>query len=151
MANGDITNVQPLGRVVLPGGGNTLTGKQVQNKVMTWGKITCSYAAAGVNPDSATGSLGQGATFTKTVFGLETLDFVELTLNATKQSNGTVHGAAPGDADKDNVRTVQLDTGSDLIFALEDIGAANAAAPTAGDLLDIRWFAVGDAHNADLT
>jgi hypothetical protein len=151
MASGDITKVQPLGRVVLPGGGNTLTGKQIQNKVMTWGKITCSYVSTGVNPASATGVLGTGGTFTKSVFGLETLDFVELTLNGTTASNGTAHGAAPGDADKDNIRTVVLDTGSDLVFALETIGQAQAAAPTNGDLLDLRWFAVGDAHNADLT
>lgn len=141
MASGDITNVQPLGRVLLPGGGNTLTGKQVQNKVLTWGKLTATYVSTGINPDSATGSLGQGATFTKTVFGLETLDFVELTLYGT---DGQV-------ATKDIVRTFALDTGDDLIFALETIGASEAEPPTDGDVLDLRWLAVGDAHNADLT
>jgi hypothetical protein len=146
MANGDITKVQPLGRVVLPGGGNTLSGKQVQNKVMTWGKITCVWATTGINPASATGVLGEGGNFTKGVFGLETLDFVELTLNGTDEI-----ASAPGAADKDNIRTVQLDTGSDLIFMLESIGAAQADAATAGDIFDLRWFAVGDAHNADLT
>jgi hypothetical protein len=146
MADGDITNIQPLGRVVLPGGGNTLTGKQVQNKVLTWGKITCSYHSTGVDPASATGILGTSGNFTKSVFGLETLDFVELTLNGTDEI-----GSAPGAADKDNIRTFQLDTGSDLIFGLESIGAAQAAAPTNGDVLDLRWFAVGDAHVADLT
>jgi hypothetical protein len=144
MASGDITNVQCLGRFLLPGGGNTRTGKQVQNKIVTWGKITCTYVSTGINPDSATGSLGQGATFTKTVFGLETLDFVELTLYKT---SGAV-------ATKDIVRTFQLDTGSDLIFGLETIGVdagGGSAAPTDGDTLDLRWLAVGDAHNADLT
>jgi hypothetical protein len=144
MASGDITNVQPLGRVVLPGGGNTLTGKQVQNKVMTWGKITCTYVSTGVNPASATGVLGTGATFTKSVFGLEVLDFVELTLN----------GTSGADATKDAIRTFQLDTDSDLIFGLENIGLDNptgAAAPTDGDTLDLRWFAVGDGHVAELT
>jgi hypothetical protein len=139
--NGDITKVQCLGRVLLPGGGNTLTGKQVQNKVMTWGKITCTYVSTGIDINSATSPFGLGATLTKTVFGLETLDFVELTLNWT----------TGGDATKDKVRTFQVDTDSDLIFGLEDIGAANAAAPTNGDVLDLRWLAVGDAHNADLT
>jgi hypothetical protein len=144
MASGDITKVTPLGRFVLPGGGQTLTGKKVQNKVVTWGKITCTYVSTGINPASATGNLGTGATLTKTVFGLETLDFVELTLNWTT-------GAAAADS---AIRTFQVDTGSDLIFGLENIGidsAGGAAAPTDGDTLDLRWLAVGDAHNADLT
>ncbi len=141
MASGDITNVQPLGRVLLPGGGNTLTGKQVQNKIMTWGKITCTYVSTGINPDSATGSLGQGATLARTVFGLETVDFVELTLYGT---DGQV-------ATKDIVRTFAYDPDSDLIFGLETIGATEAQPPGDGDALDLRWFAVGDAHNADLT
>ena len=140
-SSGDITNVQPLGRVLLPGGGNTLTGKQVQNKIMTWGKITCTYVSTGINPDSATGALGEGAPFAKTVFGLETVDFVELTLYGT---TGQV-------ATKDIVRTFAFDSGSDLIFALETIGSTEAEPPTDGDTLDLRWLAVGDAHVADLT
>ncbi len=140
MANGDVTKVQPLGRVLLPGGGNTLTGVQVQQKVLVWGKITCTYVSTGVNPASATGVLGAGGSFPKAM-GVDTLDFVELTLNGTD-------GA---DATKDLIRTFQLDTGSDLIFGLESIGGANSAAPTDGDALDLRYFAVGDAHSVDLT
>ena len=50
MANGDITKIQELGRISLPGGGNTLTGVQVQNKVLVWGSLTCVYLSAGINP-----------------------------------------------------------------------------------------------------
>jgi hypothetical protein len=143
MASGDITKVQTLGRFVLPGGGNTLTGKQIQNKVVTWGKLTCTYVSTGVNP-GASGSQGGGNMTLPQMVGLETLDFIELTLNWTD-------GA---DANKDAIRTFQYDTDSDLIFGLENIGidtGAGAAAPTDGDALDLRWLAVGDGHNLDLT
>jgi hypothetical protein len=144
MASGDITKVQTLGRVLLPGGGQTLTGKKVQNKVMTWGKITCTYVSTGVSP-GASGSQGGGNLTLPDLVGVATLDFIELTLNWTD-------GA---DAANSKIRTFQYDTDSDLIFGLENIGydnASGAAAPTDGDALDLRWLAVGDAPDvADLT
>lgn len=133
MADGDITKIQILGRVVTPGGGNTTTGRQVQNKVMVWGKIACTAADAGINP-GATASVCAGDDLVEGI-GLDVLDFIELTLNGTDGEPATM----------DKVRYLQYDTGDDLIFTLEDIGAAQPTFCTAGDVLDIRFLAIGDA------
>ena len=136
MASGDITKVQELGRFSLPGGGNTTAGVQVQNKVLVWGVITATYVAAGINPAAAGSLFGASGTLAKT-FGVENIDFCELTLTVT---DGQV-------ADKDNVRTFVLDRGSDLIFGLEGIGQAQATLPTDGDAVELSYLVVGDSSS----
>ena len=143
MANGDITKVQELGRISLPGGGNTLTGVQVQHKVLVWGKITCTWVSTGINP-AASGSLfGASGTLAKT-FGVENIDFCELTVND--------QGAGENN-DEDAMHYYALDRADNLIFGLEDLGhPTRASAATDGDELDLRYLVVGDASsNADLT
>ena len=141
MASGDITKVQELGRVSLPGGGNTTAGVQVQNKVLVWGRITATYVSTGINPASATSIMGASGTLAKT-FGVENIDFAELTLTKT---SGAV-------ADKDNLRTFVLDRGSDLIFGLESLGQNNSAAPTDQDAVELSYLVVGDSSSyAELT
>ena len=138
MANGDITKVQELGRISLPGGGNTTAGVQVQNKVLVWGKITCTTADAGINPAASGSLLGASGTLAKT-FGVENIDFCEL----------TVHDQGAGENnDKDAIHYYALDRGSDLIFGLEDLGhPTRASVATAGDVLDLRYLVVGDASS----
>ena len=141
MADGDITKVQELGRISLPGGGNTTAGLEVQNKVLVWGVITATYVSTGINPASATGIFAAGGTLAK-VFGVENIDFCELTLTKT---DGAV-------ATKDIVRTFALDRGDDLIFGLETIGASQAAAPTDADAVELGYLVVGDSSSyAELT
>ncbi len=144
MASGDITSVKVLGRTVLPGGGNTLTGVQVQNKVLVWGQINCSYHSSGIDPASATGVFGASGTLAGAV-GLKTLDTVSFNLAATD-------GAAMAD---DALYIFGVDvSGVGLIFALENVGADGNATtqPTDGDVLDLRFFAIGDdAAAAELT
>ena len=143
MASGDITSVKILGRTVLPGGGNTLTGVQVQNKVLVWGQINCSYDNTGIDPSSATGTFGASGTLAS-AFGLKTLDTVSFNLAATD-------GAAMAD---DALYFFNADVaGSGLIFGIEDVGANGSAQPTDADVLDLRFFAIGDDayQGADLT
>lgn len=143
MANGDITVIQELGRISLPGGGNTLTGVQVQNKVLAWGKITATYVSTGINPAAAAGLFGASGTLAK-VFGVENIDFCELTCNDQ---------GAGEDNDKDAIHYYALDRGSDLIFGLEDLGhPSQSSAPTDGDIVDLRYLVVGDSSSyAELT
>ena len=143
MASGDITKVEELGRISLPGGGNTTAGVQVQHKVLVWGKITCSWVSTGINPAAAGSIMGAGGTLAKT-FAVDNIDFCELTMND--------QGA--GDAvDKDSLWYFALDRASDLIFGLDGLGdAARGTLPDDGDVLDLRYLVVGDASsNADLT
>ncbi len=143
MASGDITKIQELGRISLPGGGNTLTGVQVQNKVLVWGKITCTTADAGINPASGTGLFGASGTLAK-VFGVENIDFCELTVKD--------QGAGENN-NKDAIHYYALDRGSNLIFGLETLGhETQATLATAGDILDLRYLVVGDSSSyAELT
>ena len=143
MANGDVTKVQELGRISLPGGGNTLAGVQVQSKVLVWGALTCVYKSTGINP-AASGSVhGASGTLAK-LFGVDNIDFCELTVND--------QGAAP-DQTKDALHFCALDRGSNLIFGLESLGDGTQSDQfDDADILGIRYLVVGDASsNADLT
>jgi hypothetical protein len=143
MASGDITKIQELGRISLPGGGNTTAGKQRQNKVLVWGKVTCTNVSTGINPASATGILGAGGTLAK-IFSVENIDFCELTVND--------QGAGENN-DVDAMHYYALDRGSNLIHGLEDLGhPTRASAAGDGDILDLRYLVVGDASSyAELT
>ena len=79
MANGDVTKVAVLGRFLLPGGGNTVTGKQVQNKTLLWGEIVCTAADAGINI-GAVGSVGAHGASWPNALGLANVDALEFTL-----------------------------------------------------------------------
>lgn len=132
MSNGDITAIRPLGRVTLPGGGHTVDGLPVNHKVMVWGSITCTWADTGI--DLAT----QGGV---RALGVETLDFVDFFQHDTDQ---TV-------MNKDALTLINLDTVDNLIFMLEDVGAATESPPDAGDALVLRFMAVGDGFTPELT
>ena len=136
MAAGDITSVKELGRIALPGGGNTLTGVQVQNKVLVWGQIIGSWVTTGMNPAAAGSPLGASGTLAKT-FGVENIDFCELTVHD--------EGAAPQQS-KDAMHFCAIDRGSDLIFGLESMGDGTRGDEfDDDDILDLRYLVVGDA------
>lgn len=132
MANGDITAIKKLFRVALPGGGHTNTGVAKNNKVLVVGEITATYVSTGISLVNEGGVKALGA---------ETADFLKFSLNTTD-------GASIAD---DALYLIQLDHADGLIYMLEDVGAANAAAPTDGDAVTLRYLLVGDAHVADLT
>ena len=136
MANGEISNIVELGRFSLPGGGVTTAGVFVQNKVLVWGVVTAAYLAAGINPAASGSPMGASGTLAK-LFGVENIDFCELTVTVT---SGQV-------ADKDNIRTFVLDRGSDLIFGLEGIGQAQATEPSDGDVVELSYLVVGDSSS----
>ena len=143
MASGDITAVKELGRIALPGGGNTIAGVQVQNKVLVWGQIVCTWTSGGINPASSTGMFGAPGTLAK-IFGVDNIDFCELTVNDQ---------GAGEDNDKDAMHYYALDRGSELIFGLEDLGhPSQPSVATNGDVLDLRYLVVGDeSAYAELT
>ena len=135
MANGDITEVIELGRIALPGGGNTLLGVQVQNKVLVWGKLVCTWVSTGINPAAAGSLQGASGTLANT-FGVDNIDFYEMTVNDQ---------GAGEDNDEDAMHYYALDRGSNLIFGLEDLGhPTRASAATDGDVVDLRYLVVGD-------
>ena len=132
MANGDITKIKILSKVKLPGGGHTTAGVAKNNKVMVTGEITATYVSTGINLANEGGVKALGA---------NSADFIKFTL-------GTTDGSAIAD---DKLYLIQLDHADGLIYMLEDIGAANAAAPTDADSVTLKYLLVGDAHTADLT
>ena len=72
MATGDIQYIKKLGSVLLPGGGQTITGGKVQNKVLVWGHIqTDDYDQdKGIDLDAEVGGALQA-------LGVDTLDFID--------------------------------------------------------------------------
>ncbi|KKN92390.1 hypothetical protein LCGC14_0208810 [marine sediment metagenome] len=133
MANGDVTKVVVLGRYVLPGGGNTTTGKQRQNKVIMWGEATCTAANAGIDITAAGSIGGTGRTWPQTL-GLNAIDLLEFTLKSTD-------GAVVAD---DALYFFDVSHSTWLIHALEDVGVADASPPSAGDALVLSFWAIGD-------
>lgn len=141
MANGDVTKVAVLGRYLLPGGGNTTTGAQRQNKVFMWGEITCTAADAGINIGAA-GSVGAFGADWPEALGLNAIDAIEFTAK-------TVGGQAMAD-DKGYFFDVSHSTW--LIHHTEDAGAADPVPITAGDALTLGFWAIGDkGTEAELT
>ena len=135
MANGDITEVRELGRIALPGGGNTTAGVQVQNKVLVWGKLVCTWVSTGINPAAAGSLQGASGTLANT-FGVDNIDFCELTV--ADQGDGL-------NMNEDQMHYYALDRASDLIFGLETLGhPTQATVPTDGDVVDLRYLVVGD-------
>ena len=141
MADGDITSVVILGRTVLPGGGHTLTGGSVNNKVLVWGQINASYHSSGIDPASSTGVFGTSGTLAGAL-GLATLDTISFNLAATDELVMV--------DDKLYLFSAATDAVG-LIFAIEDVGANGSTAPGNADVLDLRFFAIGDDAVANLT
>jgi hypothetical protein len=134
MANGDITSIKILGRVVLPGGGQTNTGVAKQNKTIVWGEIIGTSAATGFD---LAGYESGGVK----MLGLETLDVIDFEFRS-------VSGSAMAN---DKLYLADLNRDTNKIFMLEDVGAADSIVPTAGDTIKLRFLAIGDAHVAELT
>jgi len=132
MANGDITAIKILSKVKLPGGGFTPAGVVKNNKVLVTGQITATYVSTGIVLSAEGGVKALGA---------DTADFIKFTL-------GTTDGQAIAD---DKLHLWQLDHADGLIYGIEDIGQADAAAPTDGDAVTLNYLLVGDEHTADLT
>jgi hypothetical protein len=132
MADGDITSIKQLGRVLLPGGGNTTSGKQVQQKILVWGTIACSYHSTGVKLNDVNGTIK--------ALGVDTLDFIDFELRA-------YNGAA---ATEEELHMVAFNRSTNKIFALENVGDDTVVAITNADVLELRYFAVGDAHSTDV-
>jgi hypothetical protein len=132
MASGDISSIKQLGRVLLPGGGNTTTGKQKQQKAMVWGTIACTYVSTGVALNGVNGTIK--------ALGVETLDFIDFELRA-------YNGAA---ASGEELHQVAFNRSTNKIFTLENVGDNTVIACTDGDILELRYLAVGDAHSVDV-
>lgn len=131
--NGEITSIKQLGRVLLPGGGNTTTGKQRQQKAVVWGTIACLYISTGVALNDVNGTIK--------ALGVDTLDFIDFELRA-------YDGAA---ASNQELHMVAFNRATNKIFALENVGDDTVVACTNGDILELRYLAVGDAHSNEVT
>jgi hypothetical protein len=136
MANGDVTKIAILSRTKLPGGGTKTDGTPVQNKVLLTGELTCTYVSTGINIASTTG-VADGQTL-PVALGFENLDFIDFSLKSTD-------GAAPDD---DKLYHFDVSHSTWLIYAVEDVGQADAAAPGNGDAIVLSFMAVGDDRGA---
>jgi hypothetical protein len=142
MANGDVTKVAVLGRFLLPGGGNTLTGAQRQNKTLIWGEIVCTAADTGINIAAA----GSQGVFTgwDDALGLNAVDLLEFTLKTPDTT-----GQAVAD---DKLYFFDVSHSTWLIHHTEDAGSADPQPVTAGDDLVLTFWAIGDdANQTELT
>ncbi len=133
MADGDITSIKQLGRVLLPGGGNTTSGKQVQQKVMVWGIIAASVDQLGIALDGVNGTIK--------ALGVDTLDFIDFELRA-------YDGAA---ASNEELHMLAFNRSTNKIHTLENVGDNTVIAISDADTVELRYLAVGDAHSKDLT
>jgi hypothetical protein len=130
MADGDITAIKELGRAPLPIGGFVgITGTPSTNKVMVWGTITCTYAAAGVDLGAEGGTLAIGIK--------EQPDLIRF---APRQ------GGATATANPTSLKgfLANLKPLTNLIFICDEVGADDPSVPTPGETFTLDYFAVGE-------
>ena len=129
MANGDVSRITELGRFAIPGIGHNNVGQARNNKVMVWGRITGAYASTGITLTPFGGAAA--------ALGLEALDHVSLTVRLSGAD-----GAILPTTDKGFLANLTRDL--DKIFVSDEIGAANPAVPTAGDVIVLDYVAFGE-------
>jgi hypothetical protein len=127
MANGDI-QVKVLYRQSL-GGGIDANGVAKNTKILVVGEITGTYVAAGL----AVNKLG-GAN----AFGVSGLDYIKL-------NTITIGGVYPT---AEKLFKADYNEATHKIFLLEDVGAADPAKPADGDVVVLKFVAVGDDADA---
>jgi hypothetical protein len=131
MADGDITSIKELGRYTIPGSGRSIHGLAQNDKVVAWGQLTGTYETTGLDLAAKGG---------RRALGVADADFVGLTV---RTSNAAVPAA-------DTQFLANLDI-SDKIFVCDQVGTANPAVPTPGEIIVIDYVIMGtDARNTDL-
>jgi hypothetical protein len=132
MADGDITAIEELGRTLLPSSGFVgVSSVPTPHKVMVWGRITCTYAAAGVDLGSKGGIAALGIK--------ERPDFLHL-----QPRQGGATATANPTALKGFLANLEVDRTTELIFIVDEVGADSGTPPTAGETFTIDYFAVGE-------
>jgi hypothetical protein len=137
MATGDIQFIKKLGSVLLPGGGQTTTGGKKQNKVLVWGHINCDDYDQDKGLD-----LAEEVSDPLHALGVATLDFIDFQV----VSEGLTEAMAD-----DSLYLVNLDRPDMTIWILEDVGADTPAGPGDDDNVSVRYWAIGDAPDKDVT
>ncbi len=135
MADGDITSIKELGRYTIPGSGHNLNGVAKNNKVMAWGTLVGTYAAAGMDLRTKGGVQA---------LGVSVADYIGLTVRYAGATATTV----PADQ---TLFLANLDE-SDKIFVCDQVGTANPAVVTPGEAVTIDYFVFGeDTSHPELT
>ena len=135
MADGTITSIKELGRFAIPGSGHNLNGVAKNNKVMAWGALVGTYAAAGMDLRAEGGIQA---------LGVSVADFISLTVRYAGSTATTV----PADQ---TLFLANLDE-SDKIFVCDQVGTANPAVVTPGESVTIDYFVFGeDTSQPDMT
>jgi hypothetical protein len=137
MATGDIQYIKKLGSVLLPGGGQTTTGGKKQNKVLVWGHI----ATDDYDQDKGVDLAAEVSDHVHAL-GVDTLDFIDFQV----VSEGLTKAMAD-----DSLYLCGWDNLDGTVWILEDVGADTPAGPTDDDNVHLRYWAIGDAPNRDLT
>lgn len=128
MASGDITHVKVLWRLPLSGG-RTKTGVGANDKVLVCGEISCSWADTGIEVVNHGGD---------SCFGVSTLDFLRLQVL-------TANALYP---DAQKMPIAAYDVTNRLIFVVPDEGQATPANLTEGQIIVMRFIALGDDADA---
>jgi hypothetical protein len=99
---------------------------------MITGEIVATYVSTGIALNGESGGFK--------ALGADTMDFISFQVL-------TVDQAMADDA----LYFTKLSHSTNKIFMIEDVGAADSAAPGDGDDITLRYVLVGDEHAADLT
>jgi hypothetical protein len=137
MADGDITAIKELGRLTIPGGGREVGGTPSNDKIIAWGRITATYAAAGISLIGAGGFRALGVKGTGDLISLQV------------RYCGTTATTVPTDNNL-FLANLQAKTETGKIFICDQVGQANPAVPTPGEDVTIDYLVVGeDARHLD--
>ena len=141
MANGDITTIKEQGRYSIPGGGRNLAGAPQNNKVLVWGTIEGTY--------DGTVGLDLGPRGGLRALGVSTADFFTFEV---KQAGVTGTRTNPASLAQFEAGYEGVFGGGnvDSIFVVDQVGAANVAEPSDGDLITINFLVCGDDASAPI-
>ncbi len=126
--DGDIEQIRHRGKIVLPGGGHTLTGVQTQ-KALVWGQMRWYIKTTGVKLSERGGP---------NAIGLNNIDFISF----EPQQTGTA-ASATYEVDE-GLHEIGYDVANGLFFVVIDDGTAVSGT----DYTIANYLAVGDDASA---
>ena len=126
--NGDISQTKVFYSQSL-GGGQSSTGAAKNTKRLVIGELKAKWADTGIDVGQSGGP---------SLFGLNSVDLLKLQVI-------TIDTTYP---DAEALPIANYDVKNELIFVVADEGASTPANPTAGQVVTIRYMALGDDATA---
>lgn len=141
MGNGEITTIKVAGSYPIPGGGRTVDGAVVNNKIMVWGTIEGTY--------DGTVGLDLGPRGGLKALGVSTCDFFSFEVRLAGTS-GTRTNPTTLDLFRAGYEPATGGGNVDSIFVIDEVGDADPAEPSDGDLITLNFIAIGDDATAPI-